>query len=102
MAQVIDNLITEGLSGKVASSRYTFRHTANGKTFLVQKPTINAAPTPAQIASQTRFKRAVELTNADMADSAKAAEWLAKSRASKNYSTARGIAFAHYYASLTQ
>ena len=97
MAEVIDNIITKGLSGKVANSDYTFRQ-QNGKTFLVKKSRTTKEPTEAQLAVRTKFSEASAKAKADIEDAEKKAEWQAKAKASKGkYSTAYGAAFAYYY-----
>lgn len=99
MAEVKDNVITQGLSGGVGDRRYTFRTTRSGKTFLVRKGRNTAEPTPAQQLAKEIFARTTERVNADRQDPEKWAEWTAKANASgvDKYSTAYGYAFHVYY-----
>ena len=101
MAKVVNNIITEGLSGAVAESRYTFRQ-VGGKTYLVRKSISTAPVTEAQLAGRTLFAEAARAARADMADAGQAAHWADVARASKRYSTAYGAAMAHHYALLAQ
>ncbi|MBO5086566.1 MAG: hypothetical protein J6B65_04935 [Paludibacteraceae bacterium] len=56
-------------------------------------------PTMAQLAQQERFAQAASKAADDMADIDKKAEWQAIAEASNGkYKTARGAAFAVYYA----
>lgn len=58
-------------------------------------------PTMAQLAHQERFAQAAQMASDDMADIDKKAEWQAIADASNGkYKTARGAAFAAYYAEL--
>ncbi len=97
MAEVINNIITEGLSGKIAKSGYVFRQ-VNGKTIFAQKSVSKAEPTAAQLAVRDKFKTAVQKAHADMANEEKKEEW---QQAAKNsggkYTTALGAAIAHYF-----
>lgn len=99
MAEVKDNVITQGLSGSVGDRRYTFRTNRNGKTFLVRKGRNTAEPSEAQILSKQIFKLTTERVNADRLDPEKWAEWTAKANASAcdKYSTPYGYAFHIYY-----
>lgn len=100
MAEVIDNVITQGLTGGISDRRYTFRTHKNGKTFLVRKPRrSDAEPTEAQTLAKQIFKLTTERVNADRADAEKWAEWTAKANASSSdkYSTPYGYAFHVYY-----
>ncbi len=100
MSRVISNIITEGLSGSIGDNKYTFRRCYD-ETYLVRKSTHDTSTlTDAQKAANARFKEAHRLALADMADPEKRAEWEAKAKASKKYKTARGMAFAYYYALL--
>jgi predicted NBD/HSP70 family sugar kinase len=97
MALVVNNIITEGLSGKIGKSGYTFKQ-VNGKTVFAEKSVSKAEPTPAQLEVREKFKAASEKARADMADSTKKEEWqqAAKNSAGK-YTTALGAAIAHYF-----
>jgi hypothetical protein len=56
-------------------------------------------PTAAQLAVRARFAEATQQANADMADPEKRAEWQEIADASNGkWKTARGAAFASYYA----
>lgn len=94
--KVKNNIITEGLSGVVAQSRYTFRQ-CNGRTILARRPKkgiVNAA----RDAQAADFAEARKKVQADYADPEKWAEWEAKAKASKRYKTAVGMAMAFYLA----
>lgn len=98
MAVVKDNIITQGLSGKLAKSGYVFRQ-VNGKTIFSKKGESKAEPTAAQLAVREKFKTASQKAHADMADAAKKEQWqeVAKNSGGK-YTTAIGAAIAYYYA----
>ena len=98
MALVVKNIITEGLSGKIGKSGYTFKQ-VNGKTVFAEISVAKTEPTPAQLAVRDKFKTASQKAHADMADASKKEHWqeVAKNSGGK-YTTAIGAAIAHYYA----
>lgn len=67
------------------------------------KVTYSDAPeTAKQLANQVRFSYAAGMASADMADPDKKAEWQQVAEYSRGkYKTARGAAFASYYANYT-
>jgi hypothetical protein len=97
MAIVTNNIITEGLSGKIAKSGYVFRQ-VNGKTVFAQKSITKAEPTAAQLAIREKFKLASEKARADLADAEKKEQWELTAKNSGNkYKTALGAAIAYYF-----
>lgn len=60
MAKVLDNLVTEGLSGKLGK-RLVFRKGKGGKTLLSTRPVFSADRefNPSQLAQQEAFKQAI-------------------------------------------
>ena len=98
MSKVKDNLVTEGLSGKIGG-RYCFRN-KNGKTILYRIGVRTAEQTDAQIEAQEKFKLAAQQARADLKDATKKAEWEAVAQNSAKYSTAFGAAMSHYYGTL--
>lgn len=100
MAIVIDNIITEGLSGKV-SRNHQFRQ-IYGSTWLCKNPRPRTTPyTAGELELQDRFAQAARLAAADMADPVKRAEWVVKARKAK-YKTPFGAAFAYHYAQIKE
>ena len=58
MAKVIDNLVTEGLSGMIGK-QLVFRHLRNGKTIVTAAPNFsNRVFSEGQLAHQSRFQQA--------------------------------------------
>lgn len=96
--KVIDNLITEGLSGKVVQSKYCFRR-HYGNTFLTLKPIPTGEESPQQRQVKSWFTEAQRLASIDMADDAKRRLWEQKLKKTK-YKTPKGRAFAHYFQQL--
>ena len=96
--KVIDNLITEGFSGKVEQWKFCFkRH--YGSTFLTLKSIPSGEETPQQRLVKSWFTEAQRLANMDMGDTAKRLEWEQKLHKTK-YKTPKGRAFAHYFQQL--
>ncbi len=95
MSKVKENLVTEGLSGKIGG-RYCFRH-KNGKTILFRLGERKAEMSEAQLEVQAKFKLAAQQARADLADPTKKAEWENAAQTSSKYSTAFGAAMSHYY-----
>lgn len=70
-----------------------------GETILVQADWKKQEPTAAQLAARSRFAEAASQASADMLDPEKKAEWKEVADASNGkWKTARGAAFASYYA----
>lgn len=59
---------------------------------------IERAFSEAQLAVHAKFRTVTALVLADLADPDKKKEWTEKARQSGKYKTARGCAFAHYWA----
>lgn len=73
-----------------------------GETILVQADWKLQDPTVKQEAGRARFSYAAGMASADMADPDKKAEWQQVAEYSHGkYKTARGAAFASYYANYT-
>lgn len=73
--------------------------TVYGKTYANPVTYSNKEPTAEQLALRARFATAATQASADMADPDKRAEWQEVANASHGkYKTARGAAFASYYA----
>ena len=51
MALVVNNIITEGLSGKIGKSGYTFKQ-VNGKTVFAAKSVSKAETSPAHLSGR--------------------------------------------------
>ena len=98
MSYVKDNLVTEGLAGKLGN-RFCFR-IVNGKTCLYRIGLRSGEQTDAQLEVQEKFKLAAAQARADLKDATKKAEWEAAAQASAKYKTAFGAAMAHYYGTL--
>ena len=98
MSKVKDNLVTEGLSGKIGH-RYCFR-SKNGKTILYRLGIRSGEMTDAQLEAQEKFKLASQQARADLANPSKKAEWEAVAQSSSKFSTAYGAAMSHYYGTL--
>jgi hypothetical protein len=73
--------------------------TVFGNTYANPVTYSNKEPTAAQLAVQSRFAEASDKASKDMLDPEKKAEWKAVAEASNGkWKTARGAAFASYYA----
>ena len=84
--------------GKKGETRIVTR-TIYGNTYANPVTYSDKEPTAAQLAVQSRFAEASSQASADMLDPEKKAEWTAIADASKGkWKTARGAAFASYYA----
>lgn len=95
MAIVVNNMMTEGLSGKV-SRIHQFKQ-IYGNTWLCRNPRRRTSPySSGELELHKRFGQASRLAHADMEDPIKKAEWAAKAKGTK-YKTAYGAAFAYHY-----
>ena len=100
MAKVVKNLITEGLSGSVSDSDYTFRR-VYGETYLVRKPEpSDAPPTEEQLKQRALFTQAQAEARDMLSDPAVLVEWQRFAKSSKKYKTAYGACFAKVYETL--
>lgn len=95
MAQVKDNVITEGLSGKLGKSNYCFRQMF-GKTILGLKAVSSVPSSDNQVIVKVKFAEAARMARVDMKDPVKAKEWSDKLNNS-TYNTAYGLAMATYF-----
>ena len=77
MAKVRNNVVTEGLSGKLGKSKYCFKQ-AYGETVFGLKSVSSVEPNDNQRLMQEKFKSATEKARVDMADPEKRAAWAAK------------------------
>ena len=98
MSYVKDNLVTEGLAGKLGN-RFCFR-VINGKTCLYRIGLRSGEQSDAQLEVQEKFKLAAAQARADLKDATKKAEWEAVAQSSAKYKTAFGAAMSHYYSTL--
>ena len=99
MARIETALPVRSISGKFRRADDIVFSVRNGQTFACQTTAYRDPWSEAQQAVHTRFKTVMALVLADMADPTKKKEWQDKADASGGkYSTARGIAFAHYWA----
>lgn len=84
--------------GKKGETRIVTR-TVYGNTYANPVTYSNKEPTAAQLAQQSRFATAASKAAADMADPEKKAEWKEiADNSNGKWKTARGAAFASYYA----
>lgn len=85
-------------NGKNKRTGYYYKE-MYGETILVQADWKLQDPTEEQLARRARFATAAVQASADMANPTKKAEWQEVADASHGkYKTARGAAFASYYA----
>ena len=90
----------EGVSGKLDKDDNLVFSQRYGNTHAWEHEPSKKEPTAAQLALQARFARAASKASEDMFDLDKKAEWQAIAEASHGrWKTARGAAFASYYAS---
>ena len=89
----------EGCSGKLDKDDNLVFSQRYGTTYAWEVEPSKKDPSMAQLAQQERFAQAASKAADDMADIDKKAEWQAIADASNGkYKTARGCAFAAYYA----
>lgn len=87
------------VNGKNKRTGYYYRRGYNDETILVQADWELQTPSAVQLANRTRFATAASQAADDMADPDKRAEWQEIANASHGkWKTARGAAFASYYA----
>lgn len=94
MSKVLNNLITEGLSGKI-SDKYTFVQTTTGKTILKRIGIKKTEPTAAQLAQREKFKLVSRQADEALKDPEQ--RGILESMVKKG-DTLRGTAFKHFYA----
>lgn len=91
----------EGVSGKLDKDDNLVFSQRYGETYAWEHEPSKKDPTMAQLAQQERFAQAASRAADDMADLDKKLEWQAVAEASHGkYKTARGAAFAAYYAEI--
>lgn len=89
----------KGMSGKADKDDELVFSTRYGGIYAWEMKVNKQQFSEAQIAIHERFKSVTALVMADMADPEKKKEWEEKARQSDGkYKTARGCAFAHYWA----
>ena len=99
MAKIETISVIEGIRGKLDGTENLVFSKRYGQTYAWEMRPSKKDPTMAQLAQQERFSQAASKAADDMADIDKKAEWQAIADASNGkYKTARGAAFAAYYA----
>ena len=99
MAKIDTISVMEGIRGKLDGTENLVFSKRYGQTYAWEMRPSKKDPTMAQLAQQERFAQAASKAADDMADIDKKAEWQAIADASNGkYKTARGAAFAAYYA----
>ncbi len=99
MARIVPETPVRTISGKLRKADRTTFFDLDGRTHAWQTTAYTGPWSEAQLAVQDKFKAVNALVLADMADPDKKKEWQDKADASGGrYRTARGIAFAHYWA----
>ena len=95
MAQVIDNTVTEGLSGK--HRQIVFKQ-MYGNTYTAKTPAKRTKPfTPEEIQRHEHFRQAVQQAATELQDPVEKAKWEAQKG---NYKTAFGACVAFHYKQL--
>lgn len=94
MSTVVNNVITEGLSGKIGKN-YTFVQTTNGKTIIRRIPAISKKVSDAQQAQREKFKLVVQQAREALQDAEQKANFEAQT---KKGGTVLGTAFKYFYA----
>ena len=99
MAKIETISVIEGIRGKLDGTENLVFSKRYGQTYAWEMRPSKKDSTMAQLAQQERFAQAASKAADDMADIDKKAEWQAIADASNGkYKTARGAAFAAYYA----
>ena len=94
--------LIDGMSGKLNKREKVVFSKRYGNIHAWEVEPSDAEPTEKQLAARTRFSYAASQASADMADPDKKAEWQSVAENSHGkYKTARGAAFASYYANYT-
>ena len=101
MARIVPISLIESIHGKLDKDENFVFSQRYGTTYVWEVEPSKKDPTMAQLAGQARFAEAASRAADDMADLDKKAEWEAIAEASNGkYKTARGAAFAAYYAEI--
>ena len=99
MAKIETISVVDGIKGKLDKNEKLVFSKRFGQTYAWEMTPSTKEPTAAQLAVQERFATAASQAAADMSDPDKKAEWQAVADASNGkWKTARGAAFASYYA----
>lgn len=99
MAKIIPISLIESIHGKLDKDENFVFSKRYGNTHVWEVEPSTKPPTATQIAQQARFAEAASQAAEDMKDPEKKAEWQAVADASNGkWKTARGAAFASYYA----
>jgi hypothetical protein len=99
MAKIETISVVDAIKGKLDKNENLVFSKRFGQTYAWEMTPSTKEPTAAQLAVQSRFAEAASKAAADMADPEKKAEWQAVADASNGkWKTARGAAFASYYA----
>ena len=101
MAKIVPISLIESIHGKLDKDEDFVLSKRYGNTYVWEVEPSKKDPTMGQLAGQERFARAASMAADDMLDLDKKAEWQAIAEASNGkYKTARGAAFAAYYAEI--
>ena len=99
MAKIETISVIEGIRGKLDGTENLVFSKRYGQTYAWEMRPSTKEPTANQLALRARFAAAASRASADMADPDKKAEWQEIATASHGrWKTARGAAFASYYA----
>ena len=99
MAKIVPISLIESIHGKLDKDENFVFSKRYGNTHVWEVEPSKKEPTAAQLAVQSRFAEAAAQASADMKDPEKRAEWQEIAEASNGkWKTARGAAFASYYA----
>lgn len=100
MAKIETISVVDAISGKLDKNENLVFSKRFGQTYAWEMTPSTKPPTANQIAAQARFAEAATQAAEDMKDPDKKAKWQAVADASGGkWKTARGAAFASYYAS---
>ena len=99
MAKIETISVIEGIRGKLDGTENLVFSKRYGQTYAWEMTPSTKEPTANQLALRARFATAASQAADDMADPDKKAEWQEIANASHGkWKTARGAAFASYYA----
>ncbi len=99
MAKIETISVIEGIRGKLDGTENLVFSKRYGQTYAWEMKPSTKEPTAAQLAVQSRFAEAASKASADMADPEKKAEWQEiADNSNGKWKTAKGAAFASYYA----
>ncbi len=99
MAKIVPISLIESIHGKLDKDENFVFSKRYGNTHVWEVEPSQKEPTAAQLAVQSRFAEASSKASADMLDPEKKAEWQEiADNSNGKWKTARGAAFASYYA----